>query len=633
MKKILLSIVSLAVVGVLFYSYYYSSNSQNQTADLSSYSGEQKNICSITINSEDEITTFKQKLSSDNRFKFTELVTGDEKWFDRACSQNIQCDVLVISGHFGGTFFGKTGHHLSLSELETKSCSRKCTGILEKPKEIYLFGCNTLAGKDPDTRTPEQYLAVLLEDGLERSFAERVVESRYGPSGEKNLNRMKRSFPGVPAIYGFCEKAPLGSESGPVMKNYLSSQGKDYFQRLNDLEQSQKTLQPYSAETLTALQNTKLAASFKNIGRCFRQTTGINTNDDVANRICAVRNMGNTIEARAADLDFLMRSNENLGYIELCIDFFNETKKMFLNGSQQDAVNKVKDNPKLREDISALLKRVTFFLAYDYATLGIDLGLTPANLSPLVSQSFAKIVKKGLTIEEINLMINSDFKNPMKNLLQIDFSMIDSPAVWANGNSIEAIGLTGTQDPKILAKLQELIYSGQPTIQKSLLQALIRLNAVNIALKDGLIKLLSHTDADVRANACKALAMIKTFDQQIVNEVIAMMNRENDPWAQKNATLYFTDMTFDSPQIQTHLRSLLDHPNSEVRHYAIISLGIRVITDRDVYAGLVKGLGDQNATVKGDCRYVLKKNSKNIPPDIKAQIQNTFPQEVSYIFN
>ena len=627
--------LSLVVVFAMGLSSYFLKDAfqKENVTELSSYAGEQKNICSITINSDDEIKSFKQKLAGDNRFKFTELAVGDERWFERACAQDIQCDVLVISGHFGGTFFGESGYHLSLSELETKSCSRKCTGILEKPKEVYLFGCNTLAGKEPDARTPEEYLQVLLADGLERSFAERVVEARYGPSGEKNISRMERSFPGVPAIYGFCEKAPLGKESGPIVKNYLSTVSDGYFDQLNKLEHVQKTMQPYSSDTLSKLTNTNLASRFTAIGRCFKQTNGIGTDNDVANRICSVRNTNNTIEARAADLDYLLRSKQNLGYIELCNDFFNEMSKVKLTAAQQQAIAQIKNNDSLKNDLAGLIDKVTFFLAYDYATLGVQLGLPVTQVSPTVSKSFIEMVTKGLTQEEVNLMINSDFRNPFKNLIRIDYASVDTAKTWENGNSIEAIGLTGTKDSQIISRLQNLLSTAPTTIKRQLLKALTRLEAVTASLKKPLIEMLYETDYDIRANSVQALEKIQTYDEQIVNEMIALMNREQNGWVLKKASLYFVGVPFDTPAIQEHLTKSLQHSSSEVRQYTAQALGNRNLKDRFVFEGLFQCLADKNAAVHDNCRYGLKRNSAKIPKDIATNIQSQYPQDYSYIMN
>ena len=124
-------------------------------------------ICTVTINSSEEKEVFQSHLGEDFNFvELTDFATrsvldtgygnipqGPEiynDWFLRACQKGVECDILVISGHFGGSFFGSSGLHLGLTELQSRSCQQACDGILKKPKEVFLFGCNTTAGKDQD---------------------------------------------------------------------------------------------------------------------------------------------------------------------------------------------------------------------------------------------------------------------------------------------------------------------------------------------------------------------------------------------------------------------------------------------------------------------------------------------------
>lgn len=634
-KTILLSLAGCALIGsVIYFAQPENKIDFSSMADRN-IAGPQKNICSITINSDDEIRMFKQKFASDGRFKFTELINGQEKWFDQACDSQVQCDVLVISGHFGGTFMGKSGYHLSLSELETKSCSKKCKGLLEKPKEVYLFGCNTLMSKDSKTtRTPEEYLAALLEEGLPRGFAERVVEARYGASGEENVNRMKRVFPGVPVIYGFCDKAPLGAEAGPIMKSYLSGKSKDdYYERLNRLEVIQNTLQPYSAATIQQIVDIPLATAFKNIGRCFRQVTGVDVSDDIANRMCLIRDPSNPIAARVRDLDHLMRSAQSLSYIELCNDFFVEIGKKSLTPQELASVAVLKNNQKLRDDLVVLLDKVSFFLGYDYGALAVQLGLDKSRVTPIVSRGFLNMLRKGLTREELNMMINVDFKIPYEGFIRYSFADVDTPAVWTNPNAIEAIGLTKTKDAQIIARLQSMISTAAPEMRRQLLEALITLGAVDIQAREVLISMLYDKDSDVRANAIRALGMIKVYDEKIMTEIVSLMNRETDAWTMKKAALYFVEIKFDHPSLQSHLAKFLTHANYEVRLYSALALVNRNIKDYQVFAALASALKDANNEVRANSQMALKKNRQQIPPDLANRIRVESPNEYKNIFN
>ncbi len=225
-------------------------------------------VCSITINSADEIEVFKEHLSPE-KFEFVELLpqnkehykTHDSHWFYDACKKNYKCDILVISGHFGGTFFGKSGFTLPTELLEEQSCNKSCSQILSNVKEIFLFGCNTLSDKTKDTRTYEQYLKVLLDDGMARETAERVVAARYSPLGAPFHKRMNFIFSGSKSIYGFDQLSPLGKHISGSLKNYFKSINKrygSYYKYIHNKSYERKE----NTELLTNLKHTTISQAY-----------------------------------------------------------------------------------------------------------------------------------------------------------------------------------------------------------------------------------------------------------------------------------------------------------------------------------------------------------------------------------
>lgn len=200
-------------------------------------------VCTITINSADEKQVFQEHLSKDH-FEFREILPQDSDrykknssyWFDEACRADYKCDILIISGHFGGTFFGESGFTLPTDLMEQKSCEKSCKGILSQVKEIFLFGCNTLANKKKDTRTYQDYLNVLLEDGMARETAERVVASRYSPLESPFYKRMNFIFDGSATVYGFDQLSPLGEHIREPLNNYFKAINKKYGNYYNYLD-------------------------------------------------------------------------------------------------------------------------------------------------------------------------------------------------------------------------------------------------------------------------------------------------------------------------------------------------------------------------------------------------------------
>ena len=111
-------------------------------------------VCTITVNSSDEKEAFRRHLPAD-RFQFVELVErGRPDWLESARQKGIQCDMLIISGHYdggdyagGNEFFSEhvdSHEFLPVDEMERVACSEPEAGLFSKLKEVYLFGCNTL---------------------------------------------------------------------------------------------------------------------------------------------------------------------------------------------------------------------------------------------------------------------------------------------------------------------------------------------------------------------------------------------------------------------------------------------------------------------------------------------------------
>ena len=184
-------------------------------------------VCSITINSADEINIFRQYLGTRD-FDFVELVPLSEKalpnnthWFLAACQKNYRCDIVVISGHFGGLFFGKKHNYiLPVDMMEKQSCNRSCDGVLSHVKEVFLFGCNTLADKSRDHRTPEGYARMLIDEyHMVTDMAQMVSAAKYLPFGLSFEEQMQIVFSNPrTTIYGFNSLSPGGAKNSATIE-------------------------------------------------------------------------------------------------------------------------------------------------------------------------------------------------------------------------------------------------------------------------------------------------------------------------------------------------------------------------------------------------------------------------------
>lgn len=187
-----------------------------------------RTVCTITVNSPDERNAFRRALP-DSQYEFIELVErGRADWLESACRTGVQCDMLVVSGHFNGQdFFSDqltVDEFLPVEEMERASCSNSCPGLFSNLKEVYLFGCTTLS---PDVvQGPGGEVArSLIRAGAppwEASRRAAMLKERHGSS---NRDVMRRVFKDVPAIYGFSSVAPLGMTAGPILHRYFHQAG------------------------------------------------------------------------------------------------------------------------------------------------------------------------------------------------------------------------------------------------------------------------------------------------------------------------------------------------------------------------------------------------------------------------
>ncbi len=189
-----------------------------------------KTICTITINSKNEINVFKKFAPKGDRFiELTQLKTDLDKsdsWLENACDDQVQCDTLIISGHFAGTFFGNKNIELDLNQLKNASCKRKCRQLFETTKEVYLFGCNTLSQKGIELSNLDLYFNDLIRSGYSESIADRLRTNIVYNDGAY-INTMRSIFSNADLILGFDDKAPLGSVIEKPLTSSMQSKSSD----------------------------------------------------------------------------------------------------------------------------------------------------------------------------------------------------------------------------------------------------------------------------------------------------------------------------------------------------------------------------------------------------------------------
>ena len=396
-------------------------------------------VCSITINSSDEIELFREFLPAQD-FDFVELLpqTVNEKqdhsshWFNRACEQDYQCDILVISGHFGGTFFGKSGYSLPTELLEEKSCQNKCQGILSGVKEIFLFGCNTLASKKKDHRSYSEYLQVLLEDGMARETAERVVAARYSPLETPFHARMNFIFSGSHTIYGFDELSPLGENIRAPLKAYFQSINRDFGNYTAYLESGQ-----YKRSVNKQLfQNLPRSVFTLNQASLSLKSEKPEQKQLFENK-CLLYDETKAFSSRIEALEDVFNSSQ-AGSAFFAIDhFLNDSKETLTEGAGRQVFRSIRENSLLAEEFLSFYPHLKFLPYIKMVYLNILEKFQwkdPIELHSLRRDSLLEIIKNPDPESYISLLLLLKANQLQKN--QFYFSKEDLPEnyienIWA----------------------------------------------------------------------------------------------------------------------------------------------------------------------------------------------------------
>ena len=315
-------------------------------------------LCSITINSSNEINTFKRFLPAKD-FDFIELVPThidgkqSSHWFNSACRKQLSCDILVISGHFGGEFFGESGWTLPTELMEEKACQKTCRGILSDLKEVFLFGCNTLANKQKDSRSYQEYLKVLLDDGLSREMAEKVVATRYSPLGTPFYARMNFIFSQSEAVYGFNQLSPLGPHIQRPLEKYFLAINKNFGSYSAYLKaegyKRKKNLELFRQLSHTTLNQAQISlAQESQSERAFFQNKCLlyDRQEDLRLRLKALRDIFS--EGRAGSAFF-------------AIDYFlNQNKEKIMEGRGRRVFRSIRTESKLAQKFKSHYKHLRF---------------------------------------------------------------------------------------------------------------------------------------------------------------------------------------------------------------------------------------------------------------------------------
>jgi len=301
-------------------------------------------VCTLTLNSSDEKKVFEQVLKPVG-FRFRELLpekkeaVDSREWLSRACrdleQEKVSCDIVLISGHFGGDlFFGvqrDSGLRLFMDDLQKHSCENSCQALLGKAAHVFLMGCNTLAGKDPDHRSQEDYVQVLRADGVGELDAHRIAQARYGPFSQNFRDQMRQVFFGSTQLLGFHSVSPAGARVAPALRAFLKAVEAGDPARLKSalLERSSSGENSSVARSYLRVLNQYgfLAASARGIDSHSKEQIR-----KIRENVCTLRDSERWYSERMDFMAEWMRTEDALAYLPTLMIFFRQWPPELVNG-------------------------------------------------------------------------------------------------------------------------------------------------------------------------------------------------------------------------------------------------------------------------------------------------------------
>jgi hypothetical protein len=360
-------------------------------------------------------------------------------WLFDLCRPDVRCDVVVLSAEFAGSFFGAYGKALSLADMEEASCRRRCDGLFHHPREVFLLGCNTLATKAQDRRTPRDYLRVLLDHGFDRATAERVVETRYGALGPSFRESLRRIFMGVPRLYGFSTVAPMGERTAPLLDRYFRAKG-DYRAYLEQADRDTGR----NAELLAAFHGTGLV-----------QDTGLTPAEPAAadrELICRLYDESEAVADRLRIVAELMVRPDFLAFVPTIQLFLDRHPPDRFAGEEQRLFEDIQGSEAARDETLRLVDELDVSaLRLELAHFARHLGwISSSHLRALAVGTARQLLRRPLTSEVVDVVCEI----PRHESLRDEFGSGDLPAaLFAHPEGIRLVDCLSPADPRVSDRL------------------------------------------------------------------------------------------------------------------------------------------------------------------------------------
>ena len=558
--------------------------------DLKTLDSTKPTVCSMTLNSKDEREMFKKHLG--NAFNFVELVNpDDEEWLKKGCESQIQCDILVVSGHFGGSFFGSSGR-LSMEALENSSCQSSCKGLFESPKEVFLFGCNTMAGKQPDSRTMQEYADILYNEHRDvyptRLMAEEAAAYRYSSLGTQTQDRMKKVFKNA-RIYGFYSTSPSGKNISPRLHEYFKSLPEDYRSHLKKFP--------------TDEENTFWSKAMN--GQYIRSANGAKNSE---NPICILFG-SQPIYKKLSWIDSVFTSKNVLAYAPNINEYLFSLEKRFgphwdkwpkeevsyMEHLQFHKRAKAKVGTFLEKPIEGLLN-----VQFNLLGLGLKLGWHDSSERKMIQRRLlGDLFSTNLTFEQKDLVCS------IENI-QMDLELGDLPQEKWNRYTIVALGCVRPSNEEVHMTLAQALADTDVYVRSVTPWALGEIKPKSLKVLSFITELLKHDESYVREYAAWALGLIKPLNEEI-HMALALALTDTAKYVRSNAAWALGLIKPLNEEIHMALAQALTDTNWNVRESAARALGEIKPLNEEIHIALAQALTDTDSSVRESAARALGK--------------------------
>ena len=415
-------------------------------------------VCAFSFNSPDEVQVFSSHLPDEDFVDLSPHLPlpagvasggGGASWLSSLCRSDLQCDVVVYAAEFGGRFFGTYGMSVGLQEMEEASCQTRCRGLFHDAREVFLLACNTLATKDEDRRSPEEYLQVLLDHGFDHASAERVVALRYGPLGPSFREAVRRIFMGVPRIYGFSSVAPAGVPSATLLEKYFRSKG-DYRRYLDQAGWD-------------AGPNRELLAAFRGTGLV--QAQGLSASEPAAadrTDVCNLYDESQSVAQRLRIIQRLLDRSDFLAFLPIIQVFVARHPAQQLKGEEGLLFAEIQKRDAARDQVLRLVHEL------NVSALKMELAHLALNLEWMKREEFRSLAVAGakqllgqpLTSEVVDIMCEISKHEPIGDAFQSG----DLPeTLFQQAEGIRLVDCLSPVDRRVGARLADGLDNPDPS--------------------------------------------------------------------------------------------------------------------------------------------------------------------------